>query len=303
MTKTNEIGFNIQNILPISLSYEDATRLYLRNHSAVRVISAGLDIHPYFIFDYTLNLARVDPTGHKHTIRNSGRYIIDAFSGKCIKNDNNHKGSNTVRGIIQSMFSKGAQNSNSINDADSNERRILIEDLTTHESVSTYSLMTEGTHSISIVDDKISSTAARRILLENVVGDNIVYASYQIKKPRGKIMERKFRIKPMNNEVRIRKERLVQVPKWIITFKAAQINYRRCMMATSGKLVIDEIASCRNRYFSSGRFDNLSYEGCKKTSHAVCEICGYTLCVDHIFEINDSFYCSDHKSTNLVTDS
>lgn len=186
--------------------------------------------------------------------------------------------------------------------SDNVESNVLIEDLTINEPVSTYSIVTEEGHAINIVDDKISSTAGRRILLENVVKDNTVYASYKIKKARGKLIERKLRIKPMYKEVKIRKEHLIQVPKWIITFKAAQINYRRCMMATSGKVVADEIASCKNRYSSSGRLVTQSNEGCKKASYAVCEICGYALCIDHIFERNDSFYCSDHKSTNLVID-
>ncbi len=218
-------------------------------------------------------------------------------------NDRLHRRGNKVKGIIEGIFSRGTQNSNLLSDTDSNESKILIEDLTANrQPVSTYSLLPEGTHAINIVDDKISSAAGRRILLENVVEDNIVYTTYKVKKARGKLIERKLRIKPMYKEVKIRKEHLIQVPKWIITFKAAQINYRRCMMATSGKVVTDEIAFRRNTYSSSGQLVTQSNEGCKKTSYAVCEICGYALCIDHIFERNDSFYCSDHKSTNLVVD-
>ena len=70
----------------------------------VRVVKAGLEFHPYFILDYTLKLERVDLTGQKHTIRNGGSYIIDAFTGKTIKNENMHHGGK-VRGIIEGIFS------------------------------------------------------------------------------------------------------------------------------------------------------------------------------------------------------
>jgi hypothetical protein len=68
--------------LPVNLEYKDAIKVELTNPTATRISSAALEFHPYFVFEYTLNVSRKEPVGSTHPIKNTGIHIVDALNGR-----------------------------------------------------------------------------------------------------------------------------------------------------------------------------------------------------------------------------
>jgi hypothetical protein len=131
---------------------------------------------------------------------------------------------------------------------------------------------------------------AERKVLERVVLDNTQKATYYIQNAKGKYKEQKEKIIPRFSEIIIRRKSLIYVPKWIITIKAGKHIYKIKVLAASKTLILDEIYFCP-KHFSLGKIWSV-----RKQTSAVCEICGGAFCNDHIFKINSSYYCEEHRS-------
>jgi hypothetical protein len=66
-------------------------------------------------------------------------------------------------------------------------------------------------------------------------------------------------------------------------------------LAASKTFIVDEIAYCP-KHFSLGILWTVRQKAC-----AICEICGGAFCAEHIFKVNGSYYCEEHRIINLVT--
>jgi uncharacterized protein (DUF2147 family) len=97
-----------------------------------------------------------------------------------------------------------------------------------------------------------------------------------------------MRVVPRRHEVEILIKSLVYVPMWIINMKAGDFNYKRKALAASSTILTDEIASCP-KHSSIARV----WKKPKQTA-ALCETCGGAFCDDHIFRINQTYYCEEH---------
>ena len=76
---------------------------------------------------------------------------------------------------------------------------------------------------------------------------------------------------------------------YLKAIKAGDFNYERMVLAASNTFVEDEISTCP-KHLSLGKIWNK-----RKQTSAICEICGTTLCDDHIFKIGHSYYCEEHR--------
>jgi hypothetical protein len=149
-----------------------------------------------------------------------------------------------------------------------------------------------GDYTINIIADKISLKVAERQALEKAVDENTSEVSYKLK-TKG---ERKIRIEPRFSEINMNRRSLIYVPKWIITIKAGGVSYTRRILAASKTFIVDEIADCPKLHFSLGKLWTV-----RKQTYAICEICGGAFCPEHIFKVNSSYYCEEHRIINLVT--
>ena len=228
--------------LPINLFYKDAIKVdWLANPNAphaTRVANAALEFHPYFVFEYILDIIRKDPIGGIHSVKDSGIYIVDALNG--------------LR-----LFPANA------------EITKIIDDLKTVEAVLNNKIILNGDYEVGIIDDKLSLKKAMGKVLEKVVSANTQKASYYTSN--GKI--RKIPIRPRPSEVKINRKRLIYVPKWIITIKAGEHSYNREALTASYTFTVDEIAFCLN-HFTLGKIWSTSKQTsavCEICGGAFCD--------------------------------
>jgi hypothetical protein len=138
------------------------------------------------------------------------------------------------------------------------------------------------------MDNKASFPIVEKTVMRNIISRNTKEISYRIKKRKGKTEERKMQIVPKHKEIEIKRKSLVYVPKWNITLRSGDFEYKQKALAAPNIFITDEIISCL-MHSSFAKLWNRQ----KKTT-AVCEICGRAFCSEHIFRIDQMYYCKDH---------
>ena len=98
----NEI--NLEAALPISLTFQEVSSVYLQNSSNVKVSGLVL-FRPYYLFDYKLDLIKIDKRGKTHRIKDEGSRIMDAITEFLFpKNEiDNTKSKDSVSGFLKSL--------------------------------------------------------------------------------------------------------------------------------------------------------------------------------------------------------
>jgi hypothetical protein len=271
--------------LPINLEYKDAIKIELTNHKATRISGAALEFYPYFIFEYSLDASRKDPVGGIHLVKNMGIHIIDALNGRFLSSSGAIDSANPLRRLHRIRNTNKTENLDLTTNTEINH---IMVDLKTLKVVLDHKLVLNDDYEVNIIDDKISLKVAERKVLEKVISENTQEDSYYIRNGKGK-KKKKIKIIPKFSEIIINRRSLIYVPRWIIIIKAGERTYRRKILAASKRLIFDEIYFCP-KHFSLGKILRL-----RKQTSAVCEICGGAFCDDHIFKINDTYYCEKHR--------
>lgn len=93
---------------------------------------------------------------------------------------------------------------------------------------------------------------------------------------------------PRKSDIVIKKSSLVYVPIWVISIQSKGIIYRRKAIAASKTMIVVELALVPD-------FSSLKIRGKKKSTVALCETCGTSLCVDHLYKNNGEHYCKEHS--------
>jgi hypothetical protein len=266
--------------LPINLGYEDAIKVDLKNPAATRISSAALEFHPYFVFEYNLDITRRDPLGGSHAVKSEGICIIDASSGRFLS---------TSTGIDSTYHIKSSKRIENFKTAKDEEIQQIIIDLKTIEPELNRKMILNIEYDVNIIDDKIPLKGAERKALENAVSENTQKVSYYIKNHKDRRKEQKITITPRFSEIILNRRSRIYVPSWIITIKASEKTCNRKALAASNTSTVDEIYFCP-KHFSLGKIWRV-----RKQTSAVCEICGVACCDDHIFEVDNSYYCEKHR--------
>jgi hypothetical protein len=272
--------------LPTNLEYKDAIKVELANPTATRISSAALEFHPYLVFEYTLDITRKDPIGGTHPVKDGGIHIVDASKGRFLSPLGRVDVFTPLRVLHRITNVNRTENLDLISRA---EIAQTIIDLQRLKTVLNRKIVLNGDYEVGVIDDEVSLKIGERKVLEKIVSENTQKASYYRLNRKGKRKEQKIKIIPRFSEIIIIRKSLIYVPKWIITIKAGECVYNRKALAASNTLIVDDIAFCPN-HFTLGKIWSAS----KRTS-AVCEICGGAFCDDHIFKINNTYYCERHK--------
>jgi hypothetical protein len=168
------------------------------------------------------------------------------------------------------------------------ERNQIIHDLENIEPIRNNKLQLTGDYSINVIDNKVSLAAVEKVALKYIISKNTIDIYYKKKKAKGKTEERKMQIIPRRHEVEILIKSLIYVPKWLITLKAGDFEYKRKALAASSIFITDEIASCPKHSSIVKMWKK------PKQTAALCETCGRAFCSDHIFIIDQVYYCKEH---------
>jgi hypothetical protein len=104
---------------------------------------------------------------------------------------------------------------------------------------------------------------------------------YKVKKSDGDVETKSITLIPKKNNIVFKKLYLIYVPIWNIEIESNTTTYRRSAFAASNTITLDEIALCP-RDFSTLKIWNR-----KRATHALCQICGIALCIDHIHKHNE----------------
>lgn len=259
-------------ILPLQADFTSASRLHLKNGNCVSLFSKVLLYHPYIQVKYRLQSRREDPTGKAHTIRDEGSYLVDALDGDIIDRE---------KGVLEGL---GGLLKKKDERLQSREDKMVSEDLNSLPPV-TRPVLGTSEYEVSVADPEIKESEAVRIVQEHVIHKNTRSVDYRIK-IKGEYEIRKLRIVPRLNEVSVRGSKLTYVPKWNLEYECCQSSYSREILASSGRVLRDELAKCSKCTLL------------RKPSVVVCEECGRLLCEKHSYQ-EGRWLCEDHISEGL----
>lgn len=260
-------------VLPLQQDFTSASNLSLRNSQAVNLFSAVLLYHPYVIVKYRLRSVRNDPTRHSHVITDDGTYFVDALDGDII---------NRERSVLESMAGLFKNKERRV---ESKEDKIVSEDIMTLKPIS-QPILTTSDYQTSVAEPSVSEEEAVKLVKNYVVEKNTQNIKYKIK-IRGELETRSFKVVPRLNEVDVRGQKLVYVPKWDLQYEIGNRSFERRSIASSDRSIEDALSKC---------------EKCtllKKTPIAICEVCGAPLCEKHSYQEGGKWLCEDHVSASL----
>lgn len=259
-------------ILPLQSDFASASYIHLKNNHAVRLFSAVLLYHPYIQVKYRLQARRNDPTGKAHNVRDEGFYIVDALDGDIIDREKS-----VLEGIGGLLKKKEER-------LQSREEKMVSEDLSQITPV-TRPVLETSDYQVSVAEPGIKDSVAIKIVKHHVVARNSKNVDYRIK-VRGEVETRQLRIVPRLNEVIVRGSKLIYVPKWNLEYECCQSSYSREILASSGRVLTDELAKCSKCTIL------------RKPSVVVCEVCGRLLCDKHSYQ-EGRWLCEEHISEGL----
>jgi hypothetical protein len=251
-------------VLPLKLDYESASRINFKNIHAIKLADSVLTYHPYTLVKYRLQGIRYDPSGKKHVLSNEGTYIVDAVDGEII----NREGA-------KAHFFDPKTKKNEVFEDD-----IVTEDLMTMTPV-TENVNKVSEYTVSVAQCTVNEEDATRLVKDHVIAENTRDVSY-ITKVRNE--RHTLTVVPKAKEISIRGVKVVYVPKWMFDYEVGQRNFERRLIASSGRLVYDEMEKCEDCRFLKGQ------------ASLVCQYCGKLLCEKHGNFENDIWVCKEHLS-------
>lgn len=166
--------------------------------------------------------------------------------------------------------------------------KLTSEDLLSIEPERKYTVVQTTDYGISKIGPEIDERSAKKLITDQVIQDNVSDVSYEIRVRKSDTENRTMTITPKSNEIRINKVQLVHVPIWDVEFESGDKTYARKVLASSDRVVLDEISICPE-HFSFGKINII-----KRATKAACEMCGQVYCENHITYAGNIYYCGEH---------
>ncbi len=267
--------------LPVNMTYEEISRLELANPELTKS-QAGLVMHPYYKFEWKVDIVRFDNARGKHRVTVSDVFVVDALDGEII----NPK--ETITSKLSGLFKKSDEK------LAMKEGKQIAEDVIAMKPESKYRVFQTSEYNVSIVKPTVKSQNAQKTVIQQVIEDTRKEEDYEVRTKYGKETKKILLIaKP--SEVIIKKASLIYVPKWNVDIESGQVTFMRKALAASKTVLVDTIAHCP-RHLSIGDTQLV-----KKQTYAICELCGGAFCKDHVFLVDGKFYCEEHNPSKPVS--
>lgn len=273
---------SLELALPISVTFEEISRLDIANPELAK-IQARLVLHPYYKVDWKIDIIRYDPARGKHRLQDQDTCVIDALDGEVI----NPKES-LVSGLIGGLFKKSDEK------LAMKEEKQIVEELIAMKPESKYKVTQTSDYAVSQLKPTVKVEMAQKTAVQQVIDDTRKEESYKVRTRHGE-ETKKILLMAKPIDVIIRKSSLIYVPKWNVDIESGQITFMRKVLAASKVVLVDTIAYCP-RHLSLGDLQLI-----KKQTCAICEICGCAFCKDHIFQVENKFYCEEHNPNKSIS--
>jgi hypothetical protein len=277
----------LEYALPINVDFLQATRLDLQNRNVLKAGNVELIFHPYFMIEYVFKAQYTDPTKKVHRFQDRDSLFIDALDGNVL-NPLPSKAIGWLKKVIKTAVSSTAR-------VEDERTKILIQELRSNSPQREYVLPIEGEYQVNKLKPLVTPRQAEKLASDYVIEKNTQQITYQPKsKDDGYFTETKsIEYVPRKADVRIKRKDLAVVPRWSVEFDSIGRNYVKEIMACSGTVIEDTLSNCPY-HFKIGAFSLVS----KKTV-AVCEVCGESLCEDHVQRcpICGKWLCQEHGIT------
>jgi hypothetical protein len=276
----------LKDALPVSVSIEQVSWLHLANPSAVRLQRPRLVFHPYYKYDYRLDIARQDPGRGVHRVKDEGSVIVDALDGEILSS----------QGRASRLFSRFASSTN-LSEADeavaSREEHQVILDISNIKAERNYRIAQSKEFDVVKLEYGVLYKSAMYSVVSKIIEDNTKEVAYSVRVSKNETQRRRMPIIPKSSEVYIKKISMVYVPMWSLDIEGnGGISYSRRVLAASGVTLVDSIAHCP-KHLTLGKMQFI-----KRQTYAVCEICGGAFCKDHISQVGGIFYCQQHTPSD-----
>lgn len=262
--------------LRVGLDFAAASSIHIRNKQAVRLFSAALLYHPYHLIKYRVYGKRKDPAGKVHKIVDEGLCVVDGLDGEVI----NESGEllDSLKGFLKSKQER----------VERKEDKLISTELLS-SSPTKEMLKKNSDFDVRVIEPQTTLEEANRNAIEYAVEKNTRTVNYEPKRSSEGLFGdiRTMKVVPKREEVTIRGQSTVYVPKWDLQFESGQRTYQRRYLASSGATIVDDLAKCRKCTLIH------------KPTVAVCDVCGMTLCEKHTLEEGGGLLCEEHVSAQL----
>jgi hypothetical protein len=195
------------------------------------------------------------------------------------------KGVSTLQKTIKLVTSKSVR-------AENQRNMKLLQELKSYDQRGEYALSIENDYQVKNINQIITPRQAERIGYDFIIEKNTQTITYSPKTKGDDIFPeiKSIRYIPQRTNVRIHHKDIVVVPRWSVDFDSFGTRYAKEILACSGTILEDTLSYCP-KHLKLGSFTIIS----KKTI-AVCEICGESLCEEHIKRcpICGKYLCEEH---------
>jgi hypothetical protein len=262
-------SLNVEYALPLNVTFTQATKIEVINKEKVRVSEAELIFHPYFFAEYTFRAHFKDPTKKLHRFKDSDTIFVDALDGSVL-NPMPEKGLGIIK-AIKTITSPDFKTENA-------RTQKLLSELRSDCPTSTYSIQIAEDYKVHKLKPAISPKQAAEAAIDFITQRNTFEVKYTPKSENNEMFPQLHSVTfvPKRRDIRILHKDVVLIPRWSIEFEACNKTYRREVLACSGNYLEDTMFYCPN-HFQIGTI-SLS----KKQAVAVCEVCGQSLCENHV---------------------
>ena len=249
----------IENALPIQGTINDYSILHLKNQDKITIRRRDVTFIPVYIVSFNLHEEFRAPDKQMYSHHNDGSYYLDGISGRFLyKKDK----------VEEQQYEL------------SHEEKQMIHDLQDYEPY-----MLEITEENNSTIEKLLPTIDRKNVefqvRNKVAKDNKRIIKWEQKVARDKIETKQYPHMPQHSSIQCQ-TRIVNIPRLEIEFESKEHIYEKVVMLASGVVIKDEISECKHVLG-------------KKTTFAVCDICGIAKCEkDIILGNNDDTYCKKH---------
>lgn len=268
--------------LPLNVDFIQATQISLQNKDKVKVSNVELIYHPYFAIEYYYRARFKDPTKKLHKFEDRDTLFVDALDGDVI-NPLPAKGIGILARTIKVVASVSAR-------AENERSKKFLQELRKYSARREYPLNIENDYRVDKLKPVFTPRQAEKACIDFITEKNTQKVTYRPKDEEIKLIAESVTYVPKRNDIRITRRDIVVVPRWSVDFDSLGTSYTKEILAYSGTVLEDTLSYCP-KHFKLGAITLIS----KKTI-AVCEVCGQSLCEDHIKRCPtcNKWLCEEH---------